>query len=499
MALVDPNRIKASIAEDKVVNRPGGIMQPKFSLGKVVEKPSVFNFDYWREEKAPLLAAWMKMDPKEKAYSPDPSLTFGNLAPFKPMEDLFPRTSVGFPKDEPKAITTFAPEGEGLSGRLDGQLGYSKETARQGDGPANAVAAALGRNVAASDAAPVVAERSGLMAKQNQALRDYTRSRIEGSMTAPESASMYDAAKWSNLYDKDDNFSNSRALKALKSSIPNDTQRALLEGVFKVEVGNNGPKSELGYGNLTGAQAASDPRTRGTDANSAGVLPPETIARRAAFRALDNNPAFTNGSSTTRSAMIFDIFYNDANRTDAYKLGNTQDGDGSLFQGRGFTQITGRDNYTAVQNKLAEQGIDVDLLTNPELVNDRRYALPAALAFWDHIGLNADTASSFSAKKLNNKVNSGEGAAKAKERWGYVVSSLRSAGNADEADAMELRNEYAAQEKVGLSGDSVDGSIGNTSKTAMNTWLTSRGVNVPDGIDTMDLVILVNSTPVEAD
>jgi hypothetical protein len=88
MALVDPNRIKASIAQDKVVNRPGGIMQPKFNLGKVVEEPSIFNFGYWREEKAPLLAAWMKMDPKEQDR-PDPGLTFGNLAPFKPMEDAF--------------------------------------------------------------------------------------------------------------------------------------------------------------------------------------------------------------------------------------------------------------------------------------------------------------------------------------------------------------------------------------------------------------------------
>ena len=157
MALVDPNRIKASIAEDKVVNRPGGIMQPKFNLSKV-EKPSVFSFDYWREEKAPLLATWMKMDPKEQDR-PDPGLTFGNLAPFKPMEDLFPRTSVGFPKP------AYAPEGGNLIGRLDGQLGYTTETARQGDGPANAVAAALGRNVAASDAAPVAAERSGLMAR----------------------------------------------------------------------------------------------------------------------------------------------------------------------------------------------------------------------------------------------------------------------------------------------------------------------------------------------
>ena len=51
------------------------------------------------------------------------------------------------------------------SSGFDGQLGYTTKTARQGDGPPNAVAAALGRNVAASDAAPVAEERSGLMAR----------------------------------------------------------------------------------------------------------------------------------------------------------------------------------------------------------------------------------------------------------------------------------------------------------------------------------------------
>ena len=154
MALVDPNRIKASIAQDKVVNRPGGIMQPKFNLGKV-EEPSIFNFGYWREEKAPLLAAWMKMDPKEQDR-PDPGLTFGNLAPFKPMEDAFPRTSVGFPKDEPKAITTFSPEDGDLVGRFDGQRGYV------GTDTSAAVADALIGN---SVVAPVAKESIGLMSR----------------------------------------------------------------------------------------------------------------------------------------------------------------------------------------------------------------------------------------------------------------------------------------------------------------------------------------------
>ena len=198
MALVDPNRIKASVAENKVVNRPGGIMQPKFNLSKV-EKPSVFSFDYWREEKAPLLAAWMKMDPKEQ-YRPDPGLIFGNLAPFKPMEDLFPRTSVGFPKDEPKAITTYAPEGGNLVGRFNGQRGYV------GTDTSSAVADALiGNSVVAPVVAPVVvptltpaeqtkvdkALRAGLMAratKQGSMLdgadkidRDFFAMRPEGS------------------------------------------------------------------------------------------------------------------------------------------------------------------------------------------------------------------------------------------------------------------------------------------------------------------------------
>ena len=43
-------------------------------------------------------------------------------------------------------------------------------------------------------------------------------------------------------------------------------------------------------------------------------------------------------------------------------LGNTQPGDGPLFKGRGYVQITGRNNYTDWSEKLG-----VDLVGNPEL------------------------------------------------------------------------------------------------------------------------------------
>ncbi len=44
------------------------------------------------------------------------------------------------------------------------------------------------------------------------------------------------------------------------------------------------------------------------------------------------------------------------------RLGNSRPGDGYLFRGRGYVQITGRTNYARAAAKL-----DVDLLASPEL------------------------------------------------------------------------------------------------------------------------------------
>ncbi len=50
-------------------------------------------------------------------------------------------------------------------------------------------------------------------------------------------------------------------------------------------------------------------------------------------------------------------------------LGNTQAGDGPRYKGRGFVQLTGRNNYT----KYA-QILGIDLVGNPELAADPQYA-----------------------------------------------------------------------------------------------------------------------------
>lgn len=66
------------------------------------------------------------------------------------------------------------------------------------------------------------------------------------------------------------------------------------------------------------------------------------------------------------------------------RMGNGPEssGDGAKFCGRGFIQLTGKDNYTAFGKSIGE-----DICANPELVASK-YALISAAWFWSKNGLN---------------------------------------------------------------------------------------------------------------
>ena len=64
-------------------------------------------------------------------------------------------------------------------------------------------------------------------------------------------------------------------------------------------------------------------------------------------------------------------------------LGNTQQGDGVKFKGRGLIQITGRFNYTQLSKDLKE-----DFIKNPELLSTPKYAVQSACWFWNKNKLN---------------------------------------------------------------------------------------------------------------
>lgn len=66
-------------------------------------------------------------------------------------------------------------------------------------------------------------------------------------------------------------------------------------------------------------------------------------------------------------------------------LGNVFKGDGKKFKGRGYIQITGRNNYAAVSKALFN---DDTLLRNPDLLDTPQYAMLSALWYWKDRGLN---------------------------------------------------------------------------------------------------------------
>ena len=79
-----------------------------------------------------------------------------------------------------------------------------------------------------------------------------------------------------------------------------------------------------------------------------------------------------------------------ANRVYANRMGNGDEssGDGWRFRGRGFIQLTGRDNYTALTKWAKSNGINTDYVNNPDLLLREADALISALWFWTVNDLN---------------------------------------------------------------------------------------------------------------
>lgn len=84
--------------------------------------------------------------------------------------------------------------------------------------------------------------------------------------------------------------------------------------------------------------------------------------------------------------------------------GNQASGDGFKFCGRGYIQLTGKDNYTAF-----DKSVEDDILSMPNLVATK-YPLLSAAWFWNKNGLNtiADTGLGEDViTKITKKVNGG--------------------------------------------------------------------------------------------
>ena len=91
----------------------------------------------------------------------------------------------------------------------------------------------------------------------------------------------------------------------------------------------------------------------------------------------------------------------------AKRLGNTPeaDGDGQKYRGRGLIQITGRANYMA-----CGEGLSLDLIKQPELLEKPQHACMSAAWFWATKGLST-LADAGQFDKITQRINGGQNGA----------------------------------------------------------------------------------------
>jgi putative chitinase len=105
-----------------------------------------------------------------------------------------------------------------------------------------------------------------------------------------------------------------------------------------------------------------------------------------------------------------------ANRVYANRMGNGDEasGMGFKFRGRGYIQLTGKDNYNALSKATG-----IDFVSNPDLLLQEVNAMIAALWFWKTNGLNA-LAAKDDLDAVSDKINIGRNTIKKGDAIGYA-------------------------------------------------------------------------------
>ena len=179
---------------------------------------------------------------------------------------------------------------------------------------------------------------------------------------------------------------------------------------------------------------------------------------------------------------IANYVYQDEFRTKRGAMGNTNDGDGWRFRGRGLKQLTGRNNYTAF-------GKTVDLTAEEaqEYVATEKGAIESACWFWKTSKLNA-IADKGDIVKMTKKINGGDiGLADRTKRYkaaieimgGKIPATKKSSvkhttvGVGDRGDTVA-----AVQKALGIGSDGI---FGPGTKRTLKAWQASNGLTA-DGV-----------------
>ena len=104
-----------------------------------------------------------------------------------------------------------------------------------------------------------------------------------------------------------------------------------------------------------------------------------------------------------------------ANRVYGGRMGNGSEstGEGYKYRGRGFIQITGKNNYT-----LLSKDMRVDYVNNPDLLLNEADAMISAVWYWGKIGANA-LADKDDLDAISDRINIGRDTATVGDASGY--------------------------------------------------------------------------------
>ncbi|WP_266156789.1 XVIPCD domain-containing protein [Dyella silvatica] len=192
------------------------------------------------------------------------------------------------------------------------------------------------------------------------------------------------------------------------------------------------------------------------------------------------------------------------------QMGNTEPGDGYKYRGRGFIQLTGKDNYRA-----AGEALGLDLVNNPDLAAKEENAGKVATWFWNE---NIHHVAPENVDKATHIVNKGnEGLTNRRmyfEQWkekltpeimeglarnemllpieatpthqGHsaahsAVAGLRLGANGAEVTALQTQLSQLGYKGVGGRDIQPDGDFGASTKVAVESFQRDHGLGV-DGV-----------------
>lgn len=155
-------------------------------------------------------------------------------------------------------------------------------------------------------------------------------------------------------------------------------------------------------------------------------------------------------------------------------LGNTHVGDGVRYKGRGIFQLTGRNNYEIIGNKLG-----IPLLNNPTLAATPEVSVLTALEFWVSRNLS-EKADYDDIEGITRRINGGtNGLVKRREYLNLAKIAL----NINVVASFGTKGDIVKDIQRAL-GIEVDGDFGPKTRTAIKLYQASNGLPQTGYVDT---------------